>query len=89
MDNVKYSFAEKIKQSLHSLTNPGCSNSVTTNEKGVTPTPTFRDSEKQKSILMKYFEKGEQTGIKRTPQQVISAKINSYKANKAYQNESK
>ena len=30
---------------------------------------------------MKYFEEGEQTGIKRTPEQVISVKINSYKAN--------
>ena len=38
---------------------------------------------------MKYFEEGKQTGIKRTPEQVISVKINSYKANKAYQSKSK
>ena len=79
-DNMKHSFAKKIKQSSHFLTNPGCSNPITTNEKGVTPTSTlmplkekgwaipkwkkFRYSETQKNILMKYFEEGEQTGIK-------------------------
>ena len=49
----------------------------------------FHYSEKQKIILMKNFEEGEQTGIKRTPEQVISVKINSYKANKDYQRKSK
>ena len=48
-------------------------------------TEKFHYSEKQKSILMKYFEEEEQTGIKRAPEQVISVKINSYKVNKAYQ----
>ena len=38
MNNVKHSFEEKIK---HFLTNPGCSNPIITNEKGVTPTPTL------------------------------------------------
>ena len=79
MDNVKHSFAEKSKQSSHFLTNPRCSNSTTTNEKGVTPTlmllkkkvgqsPNRKSSviQKNKSILMKYLEEGEQTGIKRT-----------------------
>ena len=82
MEHVKHLFAEKIKQSSHFLTNPGCSNPVTTNEKGVTSTSTlmplkekgwaipkwkkFRYSEKQKRIVMQYFEEGEQTGIKRT-----------------------
>ena len=89
MDQVKHSFAEKIKQSSHFVTNPDRSKSITTNEKSVTPTlmllkkkvgqspngKKFRYSEKQKSILLKYFEEGEQTGIKRTPEQVISIKI--------------
>ena len=41
MNNVKHSFEEKIKQLSHFLTNPGCSNPIITNEKGVTPTPTL------------------------------------------------
>ena len=90
---MKHSFSKKIKQSSHFLTNPGRSNSITTNEKGVTKTlmllkkkgwashewKKFCYSEKLKSILMKYFEEGEQTGIKRTPEQVISMKISSEK----------
>ena len=93
MDKVKYSFAEKIKQLSHFVTHPDRSNSITTNEKSVTPTlmllkkkdwaipkwKKFSYSEKQKSILLKYFEEGEQTGIKRTPEQVISIKISSEK----------
>ena len=93
INKVKHSFAEKIKQSSHFVTNPDHSNSITTNEKSVTPTlmllkkkgwaipkrKKFRYSEKQKSILLKYFEEGEQTGIKRTPEQVISIKISSEK----------
>ena len=93
MDNVKHSFAEKIKQSSHFLTNSRLSNSTTTNEKGVTPTlmllkkkswaipkrKKFPYLEKQKSILMKYLEEGEQTGFKRTPEQVISIRISSEK----------
>ena len=39
MENVKHLFAEKIKQSSHFLTNPGCFNPITTNENDVTPTP--------------------------------------------------
>ena len=38
MDKVKHSFAEKIKQSSHFVTNPDRSKSITTNEKSVTPT---------------------------------------------------
>ena len=38
MDKVKHSFAEKIKQSSHFVTNPDHFNSFTTNEKSVTPT---------------------------------------------------
>ena len=38
---------------------------------------------------MKHFEEEEQIGIKRTPEQVLSVKINSCKANKAYQRKSK
>ena len=38
MDKVKYSFAEKIKQLSHFVTHPDRSNSITTNEKSVTPT---------------------------------------------------
>ena len=38
MDNMKHSFAEKIKQSSHFLTTPGCSSPITTNKKGVTTT---------------------------------------------------
>ena len=89
MDQVKHSFAEKIKQSSHFVTNPDHSNSITTNETSVTSTlmllkkkgwaipkrKKFRYSEKLKSILLKYFEEGEQTGIKRTPEQVISIKL--------------
>ena len=33
MDKVKHSFAEKIKQSSHFVTNPDRSKSITTNEK--------------------------------------------------------
>ena len=93
MDNVKHSFAEKIKQSSHFVTNPDRSNSITTNEKIVTPTlmllkkkgwaipkqKKIHYSEKQKSILLEYFVQGKQTGIKRTPEQVISLKISSEK----------
>ena len=42
MENVKHLFAEKIKQSSHFLTNPGCFNPITTNENDVTPTPKTR-----------------------------------------------
>ena len=38
MDKVKHSFAEKIKQLSHFATNSDHSNSITTNEKSVTPT---------------------------------------------------
>ena len=90
---MKHSFIETIKQSSHFVTNSDRSNSITTNEKSVTPTlmllkkkdwaipkwKKFSYSEKQKSILLKYFEEGEQTGIKRTPEQVISIKISSEK----------
>ena len=38
MDKVKYSFAEKIKQLSHFVTHPDLSNSITKNEKSVTPT---------------------------------------------------
>ena len=38
MEKVKHLFAEKIKQSSHFVTDPDHSNSVTTNEKSVTPT---------------------------------------------------
>ena len=90
---MKHSFIETIKQSPHFVTNSDRSNSITTNEKSVTPTlmllkkkvgqspngKKFCYSEKQKSILLKYFEEGEQTGIKRTPEQVISIKISSEK----------
>ena len=92
MDKVKYSFAEKIKQLSHFVTHPDRSNSITTNEKSVTPTlmplkngwtipkwKKFHYSEKQKSTLLKYFEEGEQNGMKRTPDQVISIKISSEK----------
>ena len=93
MDNVKHSFAEKIKQSSHFLTNSRLSNSTTTNEKGVTLTlmllkkkswaipkrKKFHYLEKQKSILMKYLVEGEETGIKRIPEQVISIRISSEK----------
>ena len=49
----------------------------------------FRYSEKQKSIAMQYFEEGEQSGIKRAPEQILSVKINSHKANKTCQSKSK
>ena len=89
MDKVKHSFAEKIKQSSHFVTNPDRSKSITTNEKcytnfdavekkkgwAIPKRKKFRYSEKQKSIFLKYFEEGEQTGIKRTPEEVISIKI--------------
>ena len=38
IDKVKHSFAEKIKQSSHFVTNPDHSNSITTNETSVTST---------------------------------------------------
>ena len=92
MDKLRYSFAEKIKQSSHFVTNPDRSNSITINGKcynsfdtvekkcwAIPKRKKFRYSEKQKSILLKYFEEGEQTGIKKTPEQVISIKISSEK----------
>ena len=48
MENVKHLFAEKIKQTPHFLTNPGCFNPITTNEKDVTPTPKTRRLKKKK-----------------------------------------
>ena len=48
MENVKHLFAEKIKQSSHFLTNPGCFNPITTNENDVTPTPKTRLLKKKK-----------------------------------------
>ena len=71
MDNMKHSFAEKIKQSSHFLINPGHSNSIIPmkNQKrtkkgwAIPRRKKFHYSEKQKSILMKYYEEGEQTGI--------------------------
>ena len=38
---------------------------------------------------MQYFEEGEQSGIKRATEQIMSVKINSYKPNKACQSKSK
>ena len=89
---MKHSFIETIKQSSHFVTNSDRSNSVTTNKKSVTPTlmllkngwtipkwKKFHYSEKQKSTLLRYFEEGEQNGMKRTPEQVISTKISSEK----------
>ena len=89
---MKHSFIETIKQSSHFVTNSDRSNSITTNEKSVTPTlmplkngwtipkwKKFHYSEKQKSTLLKYLEEGEQNGMKRTPEQVISIKISSEK----------
>ena len=89
---MKHSFIETIKQSSHFVTNSDRSNLITTNEKSVTPTlmplkngwtiskwKKFHYSEKQKSTLLKYFEEGEQNGMKRTPEQVISIKISSEK----------
>ena len=64
MNNVKHSFEEKIKQSSHFLTNPGCSNPIITNEKGVTPTPTLMllkkslgNPQMEKILLLRKTEK--------------------------------
>ena len=50
MDNKKHSFAEKIKQSSHFLTNPGRSNSSTANEKHATPTSMLLGKKKDSAI---------------------------------------
>ena len=41
MENMKHLFAVKSMHSSRFHTKPGCSNPFTTNEKGVTPTPTL------------------------------------------------
>ena len=47
MDNVKHSFAEKIKQSSHFPTNSGCFNPITTNDKRCYTNTNFHVVEKK------------------------------------------